>query len=181
MKISVAPLMKQPYGVSETYDLGESPITPRSEHAALLEIGVRAVEGDALFTHTNPGILVQGTVRADVELECGRCLDRFIARVPARLEEQYYASIDVVSGAVLAEPPRDARVIGHDFLLDVTPLVREHVLLELPLKPLCRENCAGICPTCGVDQNERAHRHDEVEDERWSQLRTLLADFDKKK
>jgi len=180
LKISVAPLMKQPYGVTETHELSESPITPHSEHAALLELGVRAVEGDALFTHTNPGILVQGEVRADVELDCGRCLDRFIASVPARVEEQYYATIDVVSGTALAEPPRDARLIGHDFLLDVTPLIREHVLLELPLKPLCREDCAGICPTCGLDQNRRSHGHDEVEDERWSQLRALLADFDKK-
>jgi uncharacterized protein len=180
MKISVAPLMKQPYGATETYDLGEAPVTPHSEHAALLEIGVRAVEGGALLTHTNPGVLVQADVRADVELECGRCLDRFVSRVPARIDEQYYATIDVVTGAALADPPRDAPTIGHDFRIDVTPLIREHVLLELPLKPLCRENCAGICPTCGVDQNVRPHRHEEAEDERWSQLRALLADFDKK-
>jgi uncharacterized protein len=180
VKISVAPLLKQPYGATETYDLGESPITAHSEHAALLEIGARAVDGTARLTHTNPGVLVQGTVTADVELECSRCLDRFIARVPARVEEQYYATIDVVSGAPVTEPPRDARTVGHDFVIDVTPLIREHVLLELPLKPLCREDCAGICPICGVDQNVRAHRHDEIADERWSQLRALLADYGKK-
>ena len=181
MKISVAPLMKQPYGASEIHDVSEAPITPRGEHATLLEIGVQAVEGDARFTHTNLGVLVQGTVRADVEFECGRCLDRFVSDVSARLEEQYYATIDVVSGAALPEPPPDAPAIGHDFLIDVTPLIREHVLLELPLKPLCREACAGICPTCGIDQNVRPHRHDNAdEDERWSQLRTLLADFTEK-
>ena len=180
MKISVAPLLKQPYGATETYDLSEAPITPRSEHAALLEIGVRALEGDARFTHTNPGVFVQGGVRADVELECGRCLDRFVAAVPAGLEEQYYATIDVVTGSALPEAPSDAPTIGHDFVIDVTPLIREHVLLELPLKPLCRDDCAGICPTCGVDQNVRPHRHEEAEDERWSQLRTLLADFHEK-
>ena len=180
MKISVAPLMKQPYGAVETHDLGEAPITPRSEHAALLELGAVAVDGTARFTHTNLGVLVQGDVAADVELECGRCLDRFMSHVPARVEEQYYATIDVVTGAALPEPPPDARTIGHDFIIDVTPLIREHVLLELPLKPLCREECAGICPTCGVDQNLSPHRHEEAADERWSQLRTLLADYDKK-
>ncbi|HKW79086.1 MAG TPA: DUF177 domain-containing protein [Candidatus Limnocylindria bacterium] len=172
--------MKQPYGATETHDLAEAAITPHSDHAALLELGAHAVEGEARLTHTNPGILVQGVVRTDVELECGRCLDRFVSRVPARIEEQYYATIDVVSGVPLADPPPDARTIGHDFVIDVTPLIREHVLLELPLKPLCREDCAGICPMCGVDQNVRPHRHEEVADERWSQLGKLLADFKKK-
>lgn len=181
MKISVAPLMKQPYGATERLDLSEERITPRSEHGALLEIGVRAVEGDALLTHTNPGILLQADLEADVELECGRCLDRFVAPIPVHVGEQYYAIIDVVTGASLPEPPRDAYTIGHDFDIDVTPLVREHVLLELPLKPLCREDCAGICPVCGRDQNREPHRHEEGSDERWSRLRTLLADFDGKR
>src|SRR2546422_2014374 len=178
MKISVAPLMKQPYGASETYDLGEEPITARSEHAALVEVGVHSVEGDARLTHTNPGILIQGDLRAEVEVECGRCLDRFVQAVPVHLGEQYYATIDVVTGNALPEPPPDAYTIGHDFQIDVTPLVREHVLLELPLKPLCQEECAGICPTCGLDQNLQPHRHEEHADERWSRLRTLLADFE---
>lgn len=178
MRISVAPLMKQHYGATETHDLGEERITPRSEHAALLEHGVRSVEGSARLTHTNPGILIQGDLHADVELECGRCLDRFVATVPVHLGEQYYAMIDVVTGTPLPEPPPDAYTIGHDFDIDVTPLIREHVVLELPLKPLCREECAGICPVCGLDQNLRPHRHEGEGDERWSRLRTLLADFE---
>lgn len=170
--------MKQPYGASETDDLGEERITPRSEHAALLEVGARSVQGQALLTHTNPGILIRADLRTEVELECGRCLDRFVSTVPVRLAEQYYARLDVVTGNPLPEPPRDAYTIGHDFEIDVTPLIREHVLLELPLKPLCREECAGICPTCGLDQNLRPHRHEERADERWGKLRTLLADFE---
>jgi uncharacterized protein len=170
--------MKQVYGASETYDLGESPITPHGEHAALLDLGVQGVAGDGRFTHTNPGILIQADLRADVELECGRCLDHFVTEIPAHLEEQYFSTIDVVTGAPLPEPPSDVYTIGHDFVVDVTPLVREQILLELPLKPLCHEECGGICPTCGLDQNLRPHRHDEDADERWSQLRTLLADFE---
>ncbi len=94
------------------------------------------------------------------------------------LLKQYYATIDVVTGARLEEPPPDAYTIGHDFLIDFTPLLREHVLLEVPLKPLCRESCAGICPVCGIDQNVEPHRHPEAEpDARWSELRKLLAGF----
>ncbi len=144
-------------------------------------MGVRGVKGDAVLTHTNLGILIQADLRADVERECGRCLDHFVEAVPMHLGEQYYATIDVVTGAPLPEPPRDTYMIGHDFEIDVTPLIREHVLLELPLKPLCREECAGICPTCGLDQNLRPHQHHEDADERWSRLRVLLADFDQKR
>ncbi len=169
--------MKQPYGARERYDLGEERVTERSEHAELFELGVRSVDGSAVLTHTNPGILVEADLRADVEVECSRCLAHFVAGVPVHLAEQYYATIDVVTGARLPEPPRDAYTIGHDFEIEVTPLLREHVLLEMPLKPLCREQCAGICPRCGLDQNLQPHRHEEVADERWTRLRTLLADI----
>lgn len=177
MKISVAPLLKQPYGASEDYDLGEASIDERSQHAGLVEAGVRSIAGSLVFTHTNPGVYVAGELAASVELECGRCLDHFTASLPVRVSEQYYATMNVQTGALLAAPPRDAYVIGHDFIIDVTPLLREQVLLELPLKPLCRGSCAGICPTCGLDQNDRPHRHPAEADERWSRLRELLADF----
>lgn len=176
MKISVAPLLKRPYGASEQYDLGEASIDQRSEHAGLLDAPARSIAGSLLFTHTNLGVYVAGELSASVELECGRCLDRFSASLPVRVSEQYYTTIHVQTGAPLAAPPRDAYVIGHDFIIDVTPLLREQILLELPLKPLCRESCAGICPSCGLDQNEHPHRHAEA-DERWSRLRQLLADF----
>lgn len=175
MKISVAPLLKQPYGASESFDLGEEVITEHSEHAGLMDVGVYAVRGDVRCTHTNLGVYAEGRVEADVDLECGRCLRRFTAPLALGVGEQYYATLDVVTGARLPEPPRDAYTIGHDFLIDFTPLLREHVILEAPLKPLCEEACAGICPTCGVDQNVRPHRHEEEPDERWSKLGALLA------
>lgn len=177
MKISVAPLLKQPYGTSEEYDLGEDAVTGRSEHAGLLDAGVRSVHGVVRATHTQPGVYVEGDLGATVELECSRCLARFDRRVSLHLGELYYTRLDVLSGARLPDPPRDAYTIGHDFLIDFTPLVREHVLLELPPKPLHDEACRGICPICGVDQNQRPHRHEAEPEERLAKLRTLLADF----
>lgn len=174
MKISVAPLLRQPYGASERLDLGESPITSHGEHRALREIGVAHVVGDALFTHTNPGILVVGAVEATVELDCARCLDRFSRAVPVRFVDHYYATIDVATGAAQPPPPPDAYTIGHDFVIDVTPLLREHILLELPWKPLDRPDCLGLCPVCGRKQVGSLHEHAEPQDERWSELRELL-------
>jgi uncharacterized protein len=177
MKISVAPLLKQPYGATAEYDLTEEVITERSEHAGLLEAGVFSISGGVVCTHTQPGVYAAGTARADAHLECSRCLKRFDHRVPLEFRELYYATIDVVTGARLPPPPRDAYTIGHDFLIDFTPLLREHVILELPLKPLCEAKCAGICPICGIDQNVRPHRHEPESDERWSGLRELLKDY----
>lgn len=169
----MASLLKEPFGSTAEYDVGEARVTERSEHAALLDAGVRAVSGTAVLAHTTPGVYVQADVRAEMELECARCLTRFSRSLRVRADEQYYATIDVVSGAPLAAAPRDAYTIGHDFVMDVSPLLREHVLLELPAKPLCGESCAGLCPECGIDQNERPHRHAPQVDERWSTLRAL--------
>ncbi len=177
MRLSVAPLLKQPYGATESYDLGEDVVTERSEHAALLEIGVHRVSGGVTATHTNPGVYVEGRLAASIDLECSRCLDGIRRDVPVVVSEQYYALYDVVSGAHREPPPADAYTIGDDFTIDFTPLLREDILLEVPLKPLCREDCAGICFVCGVDQNESPHRHEPQPDERWSRLRTLLAGY----
>ena len=58
--------------------------------------------------------------------------------------------------------------------IDLEPLVREAVGLELPMAPLCRPDCQGLCPTCGTDRNEVDCGHDgEVFDDRWANLRSL--------
>lgn len=181
MRISVAPLLKQPYGATEAYDLGEEVITEHGEHAGLLDVGAQAVRGGVRCTHTNLGVYAEGDLTADVRIECGRCLRAFAAPLSLSFGEQYYSTIDVVTGARMPDPPRDAYTIGHDFRIDFTPLVREHVILETPLKPLCAPECAGICPTCGVDQNVQPHRHEAEGDERWSQLRELLASYQERR
>jgi uncharacterized protein len=61
--------------------------------------------------------------------------------------------------------------------IDLAPAVREYVLIELPDGPLCRDDCAGICPVCGVDRNESTCDCDtSVRDERWAALDDLNLD-----
>jgi uncharacterized protein len=69
--------------------------------------------------------------------------------------------------------PLDAKTVGSDFTVDLTPLLREELILATPLAPLCRPDCAGLCPVCGEDLNLRPHAHDEAVDQRWSALREL--------
>ena len=176
MKVSVAPLLKEPVGESVDYRVEEDPIDPRGENAELLEAQVTAIDADIKATHTNPGALLEGDARATVALECARCLKAIDTPVEASFAEQYYATLNVETGAAMPDPPRDAKTIGSDFRIDLTPLIREEVILATPIAPLCRPDCKGLCPACGLDLNESPHQHERDVDERWAALKDVRVD-----
>ncbi len=171
--MNVAALLKQPIGATVDYRLHEERIDPRGENAGLLDAGAISIEADLLATHTNPGALLAGGATALVVMQCRRCLKPIESLVHADFAEQYYATIEVASGDPLAQAPRDAKTIGSDFRIDLTPLLHEELLLATPLAPLCRADCKGLCEACGDDQNIRPHEHAATDDERWANLRAL--------
>lgn len=176
MKVSVAPLLKQPIGHRVEHHVEEGPaIDPRGESAGLIDAGVTAFEADLRATHTDPGAYLEGDARATVSLECARCLRPISAPVEAHFAEQYYATLHVESGVPMPDAPGDAKTIGSDFTIDLTPLIREEVILATPVAPLCRPDCKGLCPECGRDLNDAPHTHEEEIDQRWSKLRELGA------
>jgi uncharacterized protein len=89
------------------------------------------------------GIVVDGSVRADFRGDCRRCLVPLTGSVEVEVHELYQV--------VLTDP--DAFPIEND-QIDLAAMVRESVLLDLPDGPVCRPDCAGLCPTCGRDRNE---------------------------
>lgn len=174
MKISVAPLLKQPYGTHVDHHVEEGPpIDPRGENAGLLDADITSIDADIKATHTDPGAYLEGDARATVKQECSRCLRPIETPVEADFAEQYYTRLNVETGAPMPEAPRDAKIIGHDFLIDLTPLMREEIILATPQAPLCRPDCRGLCPMCGRDLNDSPHEHEGQADERWSKLREL--------
>lgn len=173
MIISVAPLLRQPVGSEVSYAFAEDPIDPRGENSGLLEAGFGSVDARVTATHTNPGALLEGEARGTLEQPCSRCLRPVDVRVDASFAEQYYATFAVISGEQLDAAPLDAKTIGSDFRIDLTPLISEELVLATPLAPLCRSDCAGLCPECGEDLNERPHSHELVVDGRWSKLQQL--------
>jgi uncharacterized protein len=177
MKISVAPLLKQPVGHRVEHHVAEGPpIDPRGESADLIDAGITSFDAEVRATHTDPGAYLEGEVDATVSGECARCLRSLTAAVRADFAEQYYATIHVESGASLPDAPLDAKTIGPDFMIDLTPLIREEVILATPVAPLCRPDCKGLCPECGADLNERPHSHEERADDRWAKLAGLKLD-----
>lgn len=176
MFINVAPLLKQPVGEQAEFHVAEDPIDPRGANGGLREAGAVSIDANIMGTHTNPGAYLEGDAEARVEVMCSRCLRQFETEVHADFAEQYYATIGVEHGEAMAEPPRDAKTIDSGFRIDVTPLLREELILATPFAPLHRPDCKGLCPVCGRDLNDEPHAHDEPTDERWAKL-GVLKDF----
>ena len=111
----------------------------------------------------NDAIVVVGTVRTVWTGACRRCLKGAGGEIVAEVQEIYER--DPVEG--------ETRLL-RETTIDLAEMARDAVLLELPNAPLCEDDCAGLCPTCGVDRNETACDCAEAEpDPRWSALSDL--------
>ncbi|MYW65304.1 DUF177 domain-containing protein [Streptomyces sp. SID8379] len=124
------------------------------------------------------GVLVTGTARASAKGECVRCLEPLDHEVDADFQEMFsYPDADD-RGRVKAEPADDAeededRLYLEDGLFDLEPVLRDAVVLALPMQPVCQEDCEGLCSECGVRlSDEPGHHHDAV-DIRWAALQGL--------
>jgi DUF177 domain-containing protein len=99
------------------------------------------LELDIQLERVTDGVLVIGTVRAPLVGECARCLDMFASSTEVRFTELFTDE----SG----DEEADGYVLDGD-LLDLEPALRDALVLELPLAPLCAEDCPGLCSECGV-------------------------------
>jgi len=120
----------------------------------VVDVGLEWVHG---------GILASGTVSAPWVGECRRCLAPAGGELSTHVRE-------------LFEEAGDPEVTYplHGDQLDLEPLARDAVLLELPLAPLCQEDCKGLCPVCGSNRNQGpCTGHSEGVDARWAALDVL--------
>jgi len=127
---------------------------------------------DLLATSSIDGVVVAGTITMPWRAPCRRCLAEVVGTARIDVDEVYQdpSDVSVVDG--------DAFPIEGD-QIDLVPAVREAVLLELPDDVLCRDDCAGICPVCGIDRNQGTCDCDTtVRDERWAALADLELDDD---
>ncbi|MGL4831927.1 MAG: YceD family protein [Propionibacteriaceae bacterium] len=112
------------------------------------------------------GILVSGFAKAELVGECVRCLDTISQPCEIDMQELYVYP----EGDAEVDEDDDTHYVVND-CLDLEPLIRDAVVLELPFAPLCSEDCLGLCPTCGLNLNhDPQHDHGEVIDERWTGL-----------
>lgn len=109
------------------------------------------------------GVLVSGSCRTQASGECVRCLDPVVFDLDLDMQE-LFAYPDTAAAAA------DEITQVEDELVDFRPVLRDAVVLALPLQPLCQDNCLGLCATCGARLNDDPeHQHDQV-DPRWAVL-----------
>lgn len=157
-------------------DLLRRPGNHRDEHLeavidGLEVLGSRVPAGaatvlDLRLESVNEGIVARGTVEVPWVGECRRCLRPIESRLRAEVYE------------VFEDDPVEGETSKLDVdRIDLEPIAREAVLLDLPLAPLCQEDCAGLCAECGADRNVEDCGHDMVaRDERWAALDELRFD-----
>jgi uncharacterized protein len=115
------------------------------------------------------GVLVSGTVSGTATGECVRCLDPVSTPMVVDLQELFAHAGQERDEDDDTEPLPEMDGV----LLDIEPAVRDAVVLALPLQPLCRDDCPGLCPQCGARlADDPEHGHDVV-DARWEALRGL--------
>ncbi len=144
---------------------------PAPDTLRLPVIGV--APGSPLHLHVSlesvlDGIYVSGTCSATLEGECARCLGPLTWQDQVALEELYTYEADPDDD----DPPP----LVVDDTIDLEPLVRDTILLDMPLSPVCSPDCPGLCQRCGARlADEPGHRHDEM-DPRWGALTALLGE-----
>jgi uncharacterized protein len=126
---------------------------------------------DLRVESVSEGVLVSGTLSAPISGECARCLTPFAERIDVDLTE-LFAYPDSLTEAT-TEEDEVSRVVN-DFV-DLRQPIVDAVGLELPFSPVCRTDCPGLCPNCGVAlaTAEPDHHHDDI-DPRWAKLTTML-------
>ncbi len=100
-------------------------------------------------------LILTGKASADYEALCARCLAPIRRSLTVDIRETFRSN-QRVSGERLPEPEENGDIGSYeytDYTVDVTDAVRENLLPALPIRELCREDCAGICPICGADRN----------------------------
>jgi DUF177 domain-containing protein len=115
------------------------------------------------------GVLVTGTAIVQLRGECVRCLGEVTGQLEVDIQELF-----VYPGV---EPDDDLASRLEGDLLDLEPLLRDEVVLDLPFQPLCRDDCLGLCIECGANLNE--DRHETALDPRWDALRGIEGDSGK--
>ncbi len=171
-EFNVAQLLKQPTGAMRSYEIDEdiAELTDEVEFKSPLQ-------GEVRFTRTTDGVLVTGHLATTASVTCRRCSVVFVTPVDLDLEEEFRAAYDVYTGVKLParEDDEEATMINEKHVLDLSEVMRQDLLLALPPFPLCREDCAGLCPHCGKDLNEGpCDCVKEDFDPRWAALRELL-------
>jgi uncharacterized protein len=163
LRLNVGFIAHQPVGTQRTFPFAYP--TLRLEP----DLDLADFSAQAKFSRTYQGLLAEVELQATTEVQCVRCLTNFHLPLQTAFTELYAFSSDSTTESEL--------ILPEDGNVDLGPLAREYLILEIPIGPLCREDCQGLCPVCGENLNSTDCQH-EVDDidPRLDALKSLLED-----
>jgi uncharacterized protein len=158
LSYNVATLLRSAPGTEKRYTIEptELPLYDDLQLAA-------PIAGEVRLSHTGRSILARASLSTAIETSCSRCLKPVVSPISVEIEEEALPSIDIDTGQPVdesAEP--DALRLDDHHELDLDEPIREAISLAEPIALLCRPDCRGLCPVCGVDLNlVTEHGHDD--------------------
>ena len=170
MQYNVAQLLQEPIGSTRNYRIDET--FPSGGASADL-----IPQGQVSLMRTDKGIWVEARIRVRLWLTCSRCLGGFHYPTQCVIEEEYLPRLNINTGQALDVPDaaEGSYTIEHKHVLDLTEALRQCTITNQPMKPVCRQDCLGLCPVCGTDNNENACSCPRMDiDLRWNPLMELL-------
>jgi uncharacterized protein len=158
--INVGFLVKADPGYDRTieFDIPQMVLPP--------DLTVDDLRGAARFGRTPQGLVTEVSLSGRTKAECARCLDEFELPLATEFTELYAFDERSMTDSQLLVPA------NHQ--IDLAPLGREYLLLDMPITPLCRPDCKGLCPVCGINRNREHCEHEQTFiDPRFSILKDL--------
>jgi uncharacterized protein len=154
--VNVAQLLLAGPGTVREFDFFE----PFPDPAGELHLS-GPIRGHARLMRTSDGILVHAEHVASIALECARCLEEADAEITGVFDEEFLPSTDIRTGLPADVPVTedDQLFINEHHEIDLDEVLRQNILTNLPLRPLCSATCPGLCATCGerLDAQHQAH------------------------
>jgi uncharacterized protein len=166
VQFNVSELLREGYGSFREHDIDDD---------VRLDGQAQHLTGHVRFDRVPEGVLVRATIHGGLHADCSRCLEPVTLPIDLTIEEQYIPTIDPMSGARVVPPEgeEDAYRISERHVIDLAVPVQHYWTMARPIAPICREDCAGLCPVCGLRREGRHGCIDEPVDDRWSRLRDL--------
>jgi uncharacterized protein len=128
------------------------------------------IQGKISISVTEDGVVADGKLSALTQLACSRCLKDYWQPLKFNFTEMFSAHPAGNPGDELGEQPLPA-----DRSIDLTPIIRDYAVLDIPIRQLCAEDCKGFCPVCGMNRNQEDCGHRQVSiDPRMAELQKLL-------
>jgi uncharacterized protein len=169
MQIWLDQVREEPFNWDETQSVSPETL----ERPELLDLGPVAWRGQVVFA--DPGYFLRARLSYEQTLSCNRCLKPIVERAESDVELMILVERHPEAGGEHGLQERDLGVLYlEDERLETNPILIEQLQLNIPMKPLCRADCQGLCPVCGADRNAGACSCEESRvDPRWAALAGL--------